>query len=145
MREKLGLLTAKQEDRALIQELLLAMQQHKADYTETFRALADGDYIDNAFFESDAFFDWEMKWQMRLLQEESSIVEARRLMQQVNPIVIPRNHIVNAAIEAAEHGDFSKVEELLQVLHTPYTLAAELSYYSKPPEDDRPFITYCGT
>ncbi|MBS7345136.1 MAG: YdiU family protein, partial [Caryophanon sp.] len=145
MRRKIGLQTAQQGDRELIQQLLLAMQQHKADYTETFRALADGEELDNAFFESDAFFDWEMAWQKRLLDEDRSIVDARRLMQQVNPIVIPRNHLVNTAIEAAENGDFSPVQELLRVLQTPYTLAHDDAAYGKGPEDDKPFITYCGT
>ncbi|OCS93087.1 protein adenylyltransferase SelO [Caryophanon latum] len=145
MREKLGLFTAREDDRELVQQLLLAMQQHKADYTETFRALAEGDYPDNELFESDAFFDWEMKWQQRLLQEDSSYAEAQQLMQRANPIVIPRNERVNEAIRAAEAGDFAPVEELLHVLSTPYTLEEQYAHYAKGPEDDRPFVTYCGT
>lgn len=145
MREKLGLLTADDGDRDLVQQLLLAMQTHKADYTNTFRALADGDYPENEFFESDAFFDWEMKWQQRLLREDSSYADARALMKQANPIIIPRNHHVEAALDAAVAGDFTSVQELLHVLANPYELDEQYRKYSEPPNDDKPFITYCGT
>lgn len=145
MGEKLGILHVSSADGALVKELLELMTQFEADYTSTFRALAEGDYPETPLFEAGEFFDWEMKWQQRLRQEERSFADVQAQMQAVNPIVIPRNHLVEEALEAAEMGNLALVQTLLEVLRNPYTLAPQHARYAQGPEDDKPFVTYCGT
>jgi uncharacterized protein YdiU (UPF0061 family) len=98
-------------------------------------------------FESDEFKTWETTWQERLTRQDATSEEVSQVMQATNPAVIPRNHRVEEALEAAtEKHDFSKVEKLLNILSTPFTLASEHAHYADLPEqDDSPYMTYCGT
>lgn len=137
MRKKLGIQTVNAEDGKLIEELLRLMEQHQLDYTNTFRALSTGEQIA-------VLSEWQARWQSRLQGEGTDVQEAQVAMQQVNPAVIPRNYYVEQVITAAEQGDLSKVEELLDVLQSPYSLAEERAHYAYPPEQG-PFRTYCGT
>jgi serine/tyrosine/threonine adenylyltransferase len=68
-------------------------------------------------------------------------------MQAVNPAFIPRNHRVEAVIQAAvEQGDFALLEELLTVLSRPYEDQPTFAHYSEPPEpNQRVYRTFCGT
>ncbi|MNC85567.1 hypothetical protein D3C83_11750 [compost metagenome] len=67
-------------------------------------------------------------------------------MRQHNPAVIPRNHHVEAALEAATaRNDFSVMERLLEALATPYDHERDLSPYSDPDPGLRPYRTFCGT
>jgi uncharacterized protein YdiU (UPF0061 family) len=66
-------------------------------------------------------------------------------MKSSNPAIIPRNHRVEAALEAAEQGDLSVMERLLAVLSNPYAYSDEQVEYSTLPETTKPYRTYCGT
>ena len=67
-------------------------------------------------------------------------------MDAVNPLYIPRNHQVEAALEAAEGGDMAPWEQLLEVVRHPYSGRAEWQDFAKPaPEDFGPYTTFCGT
>ena len=68
-------------------------------------------------------------------------------MQAVNPVYIPRNHQIEAAIRAAEdHDDFSVFHELHEVLQNPYVQQDGKTHYSLPPEPDEVVQqTFCGT
>ncbi len=73
---------------------------------------------------------------------------AQRLMQQVNPVAIPRNHLVQAALDDAEEekGSFEPFEQLLQVIQTPFDQRhANTRYTQAPAADAKPYVTYCGT
>jgi protein adenylyltransferase len=131
MRRKLGLVSEQPEDAGLITALLTLMQEHAADYTNTFRLLctvAEGDAAPPGY---DA---WVTRWQSRLGQEPHTRSAAATLMRAHNPAVIPRNHRVGAAIDAAVHqGDFAPLDTLLTVLSTPFALKPEHAEYSAPP------------
>lgn len=146
MREKLGLLSTETDDEALIMQLLNLMKQFKADYTNTFRALTDNERPKNELFESDLFKTWEQQWLTRLKSQGTTMEEAHQVMATVNPIVIPRNHRVEAAIDAFVEGDPSLFMELLQVLSNPFHVQQEFEKYKQAPNDETPpFVSYCGT
>ena len=91
--------------------------------------------------------DWLVKWRKRLNEETLSDVERQVKMQAVNPVYIPRNHQIEAAIRAAEdHGDFSVFHELHEVLQNPYVQQEGKGRYRLPPEPDEVVLqTFCGT
>lgn len=147
MRRKLGILNEEAEDRNLIEELLYMMQKHRADYTNTFRALTFDKLEDSELFRSPKFVQWHESWKARLDRQQESKKAAHQLMRNNNPAVIPRNHRVEEAIEAAvSKGDYSVMERLLAVLSSPYDhLPEQEDYCTLPPPTDQPYRTFCGT
>lgn len=147
MRAKLGLVTEEKNDPQLMKALLEAMEKYGADYTNTFRALAENRRPVNAFFSSTAFKEWEQLWQKRLESQETSFEDISELMLRSNPAVIPRNYRVEEALQAAvDNGDYTIMEQLLEVLETPYELSAEKQHYAEPPDAGcGPYRTFCGT
>src|ERR1700710_834097 len=128
LRKKIGLFTARDGDEALVQDLLDTMAKNQADFTLTFRRLGDA-ALDPArdakvralFAEPAAFDEWAVRWRQRISEEPQSPVEREALMRAINPAFIPRNHRVEAVIEAAvNRDDFKPFETLLTVLSKPY-------------------------
>ncbi len=147
MRMKLGLFKKKEKDEELIHGLLSLMKKHRADYTNTFRALTR-DQLDATtdLFKSADFIQWEQRWKERLAQQEESKVASYELMRKSNPAFIPRNHRVEEALEAAvEQGDLSVTARLLEVLSSPYEYSVEKAEYTKVLETNIPYQTFCGT
>ncbi|KOS69724.1 hypothetical protein AEA09_04115 [Lysinibacillus contaminans] len=147
MSAKLGLFNEEEQDETLIDELLSLMQKYNADYTNTFRALTFDKREDTALFGSEEFEQWYEKWLARLNRQQESKASSHQLMRDNNPAVIPRNHRVEEALEAAvEHEDYSVMERLLKVLSSPYTHTPEQAEYAKlPPQSSCPYQTFCGT
>lgn len=146
MRAKLGLGNREQGDRDLAEVLLGIMQKYRADYTNTFKALSLERPADTALYGKEEFEAWYKQWQERLGRQQEK-PEAYRLMRNSNPAVIPRNHRVEAALEAAvKQGDYGAVEKLLHVLSDPYGYTPEQEEYSKLPEPSScRYRTFCGT
>ncbi|WP_238546145.1 protein adenylyltransferase SelO [Tumebacillus flagellatus] len=147
MRAKLGLFHEEAEDEALMETLLSLMKEHRADYTNTFRALTFDTREGSEMFGTPEFAKWHEQWQARLGRQQESKEDAHQLMRNSNPAVIPRNHRVEEALEAAvEHGDLSVMEKLLAVLSAPYAHTPEQAEYAALPEPaSSPYRTYCGT
>lgn len=147
MRAKLGLLGGEPEDELLIRDLLQWMEKNRADFTNTFRALTLGLAEDSDLVQSPEFVRWQERWQARLGRQQSTEEAVRQLMRSSNPSVIPRNHRVEAALEAAvEHGDYSVMERLLAVLASPYAYTPEQEEYTTPPGPSAcAYQTFCGT
>lgn len=146
MRAKLGMFNEEKEDKELISELLNLMQQHKADFTNTFKALTFDKLEELDLFKAEEFKKWHGKWQERLGRQEQSAKDSQQLMRQNNPAVIPRNHRVEEALDAAIKGDFTVMEKLLRILADPYEHSTEQSEFCKPaPPSARPYRTFCGT
>lgn len=149
MRMKLGLFGEEAEDENLIVDLLALMQENKADYTNTFLALTyENEKMEGAtIFASAGFATWYERWQARLARQKEPRKAARRLMRQSNPALIPRNHRVEEALEAAvERNDLSILQRFLDVLAAPYAhLTTQAEYAALPPPSDRPYCTFCGT
>ncbi|MCQ6568479.1 protein adenylyltransferase SelO [Bacillus mycoides] len=147
MKKKLGLFSNEEQDQSLIEKLLKAMEKYKADYTNTFRSLTDTTLENAPLFESPEFKEWYELWQSRLERQNESKDDAYKLMKNNNPVIIPRNHRVEEALEAAvKDGDYSVMEKLLQALANPYEYSQEQADYCTPPvPSNRPYRTFCGT
>lgn len=147
MRAKLGIFNEELEDEALVEGLLDIMHKHHADYTNTFRAFTLGKPEDTALFGTEEFTQWQELWQARLGRQEESQEASQQLMRSSNPAVIPRNHRVEEALEAAvNQGDYSVMERLLGVLSHPYAYTPEQEEYAALPEScGGPYRTFCGT
>ncbi len=97
------------------------MEKYKADYTNTFRSLTLDAIENTALFESPEFKEWYKLWQSRLDRQEQSKENAYEMMKNNNPSIIPRNHRVEEALEAAvTNDDYSVMEKLLEALSNPY-------------------------
>jgi uncharacterized protein YdiU (UPF0061 family) len=154
LRNKIGLFTTRDGDEALVQDLLDAMAKNQADFTLTFRQLseavldADDDHtVRQLFADPTAYDEWAVRWRQRIGDEPQAPAARRIAMRAVNPAFIPRNHRIEAVIQAAvTRDDFAPFEELLTVLSRPYEDQPALSGYAEPPEpDQRVLQTFCGT
>ncbi|QTL51011.1 protein adenylyltransferase SelO [Priestia aryabhattai] len=145
MQAKLGLFNEEKEDEALFQELLTIMKTYKADYTNTFRALTFDKLGNSDLFESKEFAQWHELWQKRLGRQKQSKAEWQELMKNNNPAVIPRNHRVEEALDAAQKEDYSVMETLLEVLSSPYESPGKPEYCTPSAPSNQPYQTYCGT
>ena len=147
MRAKLGLFNEETEDQPIVEALLELMQTYRADYTNTFRALTFDQLEDAAWFGTPEFAHWHGLWQARLARQQEPKAASHQLMRNSNPAVIPRNHRVEEALEAAvTGGDYCVMERLLHVLASPYAHSPEQAdYASLPAPSPRPYRTFCGT
>jgi uncharacterized protein YdiU (UPF0061 family) len=154
LRQKFGFATEQDGDKELMQALLDRMTMNKADFTLTFRRLCDAaaspdaDQAVGALFENaSAFDDWAVHWRQRLEKEALDASARRDAMRRVNPAFIPRNHRVEAVIEAAlSSRDFAPFEELLKILATPYDDQPAFAHYADPPPSNLgAYQTFCGT
>jgi uncharacterized protein YdiU (UPF0061 family) len=153
MRRKLGLGEARDGDMALAEDLLRLMAERGADFTLTFRGLAepaadDGNDDVRALFIDPAPFDaWAARWRQRLTEEPAEPARRREDMLAANPLYIPRNHMVEAAIVAAEQReDFAPFERLISVLARPFEQQAGADRYAEPPQPHEVVRqTFCGT
>ncbi len=138
-RAKLGLTHTEDGDVALIKGLLARMATSRADFTNTFRALSEGDAAAH-LTDPGAWESWAPDWQARLAREPG---DPTATLRAANPAVIPRNHRVEQMIEAATQGDFAPFHALNAALATPFT---DNPAYARPPrEDERVLRTFCGT
>ncbi|WP_018922712.1 protein adenylyltransferase SelO [Salsuginibacillus kocurii] len=147
MRAKLGLQQEEDEDQTLAEELLRIMEAHRADFTNTFRALTLAQPEDTPMSGTEEFAQWFEQWQARLDREDEATASSYEVMKNANPSVIPRNHRVEEALEAAvEDGDYSVMERLMNALSDPYAYSSEQEEYTKLPEPGTgPYRTFCGT
>jgi uncharacterized protein YdiU (UPF0061 family) len=147
MRAKLGLFSQEVDDSALVEDLLDCMHRYGADFTNTFRDLSSGSLPEASLFRAPDFNQWFARWQARLKRQPDSWETSRRLMNTHNPAVIPRNHRVEEALEAAvDHADFRIMEKLLGFLSQPYQDPPEQACYHLPaPPSAQPYRTFCGT
>jgi uncharacterized protein YdiU (UPF0061 family) len=159
MRAKCGLTACSdasaEEDKSLSEALLDVMADAGADFTLTFYHLSrladqpsERDNGLRALFDDAGQIDaWLAKWRRRLRLEPHNDAARQRSMQAVNPVYIPRNHQIEAAIRAAEdRGDFSVFHKLHAVLQNPYVEQAGKQRYLQAPEPDEVVErTFCGT
>jgi uncharacterized protein YdiU (UPF0061 family) len=152
MRLKLGLRKVMDRDLDLVNELYQAMDGQSVDHTKLFRSLADALRSDEkALFELfddvTAFKLWFEKWKKKLAHNKNDLNDIASDMDKVNPLYIPRNHIVEEALqEASKNADYAPFKKLLDVLMKPYEKRDGLEKYEEPaPKDTGPYVTFCGT
>jgi serine/tyrosine/threonine adenylyltransferase len=151
---KLGLAAEHNNDLALAQDLLSIMAANGADYTLTFRKLADLDSSPEAedslrqlFAISGGIDSWIVKWRERISLEARSPQDIAATMHAANPAIIPRNHLVEAALKAAvDENDLVPFDALLEAISNPFSDAFDDSEFALPPtETDPHYKTFCGT
>jgi uncharacterized protein YdiU (UPF0061 family) len=157
MRPKLGLTTARDEDKALVRGLLETMAASGVDFTLTFRSLANdaglsADRVEEGetrklFIDHHAFDAWARLWLERLALDPLPVAERKTLMNASNPKYIPRNHLVEGLIAAAvEEGDFAPFHDMLAVVTQPFEEQPGMERYAEPPApEQRVLQTFCGT
>ncbi|CAN5134634.1 YdiU family protein [soil metagenome] len=146
MASKLGLEEVGAEDAALLSDLPVAMTEAGLDHTSSFRALADGlrgtgDRLDGALA------GWRERWLARLAQDGRPAAVVADAMDAVNPVHIPRNHLVEEALADAVAGDMSTYEALLSHVTDPYRARAGNEAFTEPapPSFEAGYQTFCGT
>jgi serine/tyrosine/threonine adenylyltransferase len=128
---------------SLVDELLLLLKESQVDYTSFFRQLSeavrgDADPVRGLSIDLAGFDDWRSRWRALGPDAES--------MDRVNPIYIPRNHLVEEALSAATAGDLNPLQQLLVAVTAPYDERPGLQRYASPaPADSGPYQTFCGT
>ena len=146
MRKKIGLFGEDIQDENLINDILDWMYKKKADYTNTFCSLIKQDVKQDRLFQDSEFINWYHQWQDRLTQNNKSMELSLNLMRNTNPLIIPRNHKVEKALEAAYDDDLMPMHNLLEVLKNPYKNQSEITSYQCPPDpSDQVYRTFCGT
>jgi uncharacterized protein YdiU (UPF0061 family) len=154
LRRKLGLSVERDGDNALVQDLLTAMAKNQADFTLTFRGLCNAAVkperdaaVRDLFTDPSAYDEWAARWRQRLAFEFETPEARRDAMRAVNPAYIPRNHNVEAALNAAiERDDYAPFEELLAVVTKPFDDQPGFARYAAPPTaSERVHQTFCGT
>jgi uncharacterized protein YdiU (UPF0061 family) len=129
------------------------MHSAQADFTVTFRTLARALDADPAGLPSNGAWSdpglqaWLSRWRERLSRQPQAAAEVRSHLLRHNPAVIPRNHRVEEALEAAtRNADLGPLHKFLKVLQNPFDALWDGSDYSSPPpEHDRCYRTFCGT
>ena len=145
MRDKLGLSGLDDMDKLLILDLLTWMHEKKVDYTNTFCHLMKLAPKENKLFEDNEFLTWKKKWEKRLLKNNNTLDKSIELMKSNNPVVIPRNHKVEEALEAAEQNDLEPINKILEILKNPYDNQDEINDYRSPSKSNEKYQTFCGT
>jgi uncharacterized protein YdiU (UPF0061 family) len=145
MKAKLGLGSSIPDDVAssLIDEVLALLQAGRVDYTSFFRRLGtaargQGEPVRTLFPEPDAFLAWAERW--RALKPDAD------MMDRVNPVYVPRNHLVEEALDAATDGDLEPLRRLLEAVTDPFNVRPGVERYAEAaPESFGPYRTFCGT
>ena len=148
---KLGLQAPTEADDALIDGFLDILAARRADFTKGFRALAKAAEGDKSALVSHlgnppGLDDWLARWHKRLDAQAGDVAAAKARIAAVNPVYIPRNHLVEAALADAHKGDLDTTRRLLDALAQPFRERAGLEAHAAPaPEGFGPYVTYCGT
>jgi uncharacterized protein YdiU (UPF0061 family) len=145
MRAKLGLPAALDDAMLspLVDELLALLREGHVDHTSFFRGLGaaargDTEPVRRLFLDLAAFDGWVDRW--RALGPDADG------MDRVNPVYIPRNHLVEEALAAATEGDLGPLERLLDAVATPYDERPGLERYAAAaPDAFGAYVTFCGT
>ncbi len=149
LRLKLGLEESRPEDEKLIQDFLDLLEKSGSDFTLAFRRLSElplGAATELPFDFAQSFDPWLERWRARLDIDAHNAAALQQRMLATNPALIPRNHLVEAAIEQAYAGDFSNFHALTERLQTPFEYASEDRELALPPRPEQIVQqTFCGT
>ncbi len=152
--QKIGLQTIQETDKSLINELFQIMMDTKADFTLTFYHLSNAikektntEYLNKLCTNQPEFTSWLKNWRARCAQQAYSTDDISKLMHQVNPCIIPRNHRVQAAIsEIYDKNEYQMFHHYLSLLNTPYDRPSPyLAFMNPASPDEAVYQTFCGT
>jgi uncharacterized protein YdiU (UPF0061 family) len=152
MREKFGFSSKFKDDYKIISEFLNLIKEEGLDYTKAFRSLIiDNDegfsFSNFEFKDSMASKKWFNSWKTRLHKEKKDIQNISKSMKKINPIYIPRNHIIEKVINELVQGKGNNMlEKILELTEKPYTYQKDCKYFELPPNPSEEVVnTFCGT
>ena len=152
MRAKLGIADARDDDAALVGDLLELLRIQSVDFTSFFRslssyALGDVEPAHSLFMEPEALDAWAERWRTRLVSQAADLPAIARAMTGVNPAYIPRNEKVEEALAAATAGDMERFRTLLDVVRHPFDERPGLDEFAVPAPSSfaGAYCTFCGT
>lgn len=148
MGKKLGVISIGKEVKPLIESWLQYLQKHQLDFTNSYSSLQNlvGEFNPegNGFVVDSEFNKFLDLWKNQIQSQD--ITETKKIMSQSNPIYIPRNHLVEKAIELSYAGDYSFAKELMSVLARPYTFQeGKEAFAHSPGKMQSGYKTFCGT
>jgi len=143
MYKKLGITHPVKEDESLINELFTLMTKYQLDYTNFFTSLLEPTVLSPAdHLEDPQFKDWHQKWSTAH-HRKNDAEKGVAMMQQHNPRIIPRNHLVEEVLYQATEENMKAFDDLLNTLSTPYDSQNEVQIV--PINFDQSYQTFCGT
>jgi uncharacterized protein YdiU (UPF0061 family) len=150
---KLGLDTVKEADGTLVQAFHDVLASERLDFTLAFRWLTEygNDTVAHSplpelFHAPTALTDWAQNWQARRKENTGDTEALNAAMRNANPVVIPRNHLVQRAIELAEAGELDWIHAWVARAQTPFAWDGNDLEWARPPsEEERVTQTFCGT
>jgi len=153
MCKKIGLDSTKTNSQEALTKLLRIMLDNKSDYTLTFCYLSEiikgkrDSLFKQQFLEHKQISNWLKEWKELIKDQNLAKKEIALSIENSNPVFIPRNHLIERAIEAAvENNDFSEMKTLLTILSKPYEEQSKYGEYMKPPKPlEVVHQTFCGT
>ncbi len=154
MQAKLGLSAdgASESDLGLVGDLAALLTTQKVDFTLVFRALSSAVRGDVGparllFVDPPAFDAWAARWSARLASQSAPATAVADAMDRVNPVYIPRNHLVEDALAAAsDKDDLGPARRLLEAVTRPFDARPGLEAFASPaPDDFGGYRTFCGT
>ena len=134
MKDKIGINDNHEKDNELIKELLDLMHIFKLDYTNTFVLIRN-----NNLKKFDFMLDWVSKLNQR--KKLNKNIEAKNS----NPMIIPRNHIVEKVLNESANGNFNNLNEFISLLKNPYKSSIPEEYIAEPTNEEKVYQTFCGT
>lgn len=132
---KFGLHTREDGDAALMQDFLRLLQRGRHDFTLCFRHLPRPAQLRDLVLDHEALDAWSARYQARLAREGGASPARTAAMDAVNPLYVPRNHLLQIAIAAAEQDDFAPLARLVRVLDQPYTEQPDAADLAALPPD----------
>lgn len=151
MATKLGLGAERPDDQALVEDMLELMRAQQIDHTQWYRGLAevlrgDDSTVRSLALAPESVGPWLDHWRSRVMDGPIGATDVAAAMDHVNPLYIPRNHLVEEALAAATAGDMAPFGALVDVIRHPYDERPGLERYAQPaPDGAGPYVTYCGT
>ena len=134
MKDKIGINDNHEKDNELIKELLDLMHIFKLDYTNTFVLIRN-----NNLKKFDFMLDWVSKLNQR--KKLNKKIEAKNS----NPMIIPRNHIVEKVLNESTNGNFKNLNKFISLLKKPYESSIPEEYITEPSNEEKVYQTFCGT
>ena len=151
MLDKLGLVAEEEEDAELVRDLLQLLHDSRCDYTLFFRTLScfpakqPGKQLE-PLVDHPLLAPWLVRYQKRLRRNPLDDQNRQKRMKQVNPKFILRNYLAQQAIEKAETGDYQEIDNLMNVLVSPYDEHPDFEHYAqKPPEWGKKLEISCSS
>ena len=135
MKNKIHINQDHKEDINLIKELLDIMHVFKLDYTNTFIDIENNN-IDKYIF----IKDWKIKF-----DERKKLNKNKKKHININPYIIPRNHIIDKILKESENNIFSNLDKIIDILKNPYSHNLPKKYTEPPNEEEKIHQTFCGT